>query len=377
MVLLILLAATMVSPPPAEDAPISAEQFARIMTGLHAGFEDISFVFEGRVRGVPPGRTVEQLLAGADPDAPHLDFQGQYIFRSDGATRLDRFDSSTFATAPGEAHHISAMLPWRLERVSRLPTNPDLQPVSSPGGPGSLNEPGSPERILYLWYFQGVEVRVKNGYKFLGWEDVDGHHCAKVELAQPAPTEAHPDGRLGERLWIDLERGGHPLRVEYFDPKGICMRVQGIRLAQLDKPDGNRVWLPVQGYCETLATASPHHSTKPVGLETYDVVEGTVRLNQGLPDEVFRLDWKGTLPETKSLATQRRGFRQRRPRRDPEGIREELKHQLALAEARSQPVEAETPEQRQAHQTLTIQVGLAATGVALLGGAAWWWRRRR
>lgn len=380
MALLLLLVAAIPLPSPARDAPIDAEQFDRIMAGLHAEIEDVSFVFEGRERGVPLELTVEDLLAGADPEAPHLDYQGQYAFRSDGATRLDRFDSDTFITTPGkespnEVHQFAVMLAGRIERVTSSPTERNERPISRPGGPGSLNEPGSPMRICYLWYFQKGWPWAENHYKFLGWETIDGHRCAKVQFIKPAPTPGHPDGQLGQRFWIDLERGGHPLKVEYIDPSGLSMRVAGIRLAQFEKPDGKTIWLPVRGYCENFATGQPQ---RPVGLETYYVVDGTVHLNQGLPDEVFTLDWDGKLPEPESLATQRREFRKPVPKRDPKSVRKNLEHRLAIAETQAPLIQATTPKQRQEPRTRLLQLGLAAAGAALLVAAGWIvWRRRR
>ena len=102
------------------------------------------------------------------------------------------------------------------------------------------------------------------------------------------------------------------------------MRTADIELERLPDADGRERWFPVRGVTYLYHFPGPDYVDRPVGYETYKVLEGTVRFNQNLPDAFFTLDWKGAIPENEQLAIRRKEFRKPPRRYDPEGIKQHL-----------------------------------------------------
>ena len=380
MTILIILALATTSPGAEPD--VDAAQFARLMAALHSEVRDVSFVFEGSDFRVPPGRTVAEALRAPDPENHGTTYQGLYAYRDDGATLLDSFVNH-YGTEEDDAelwttHRTIAIYDQKKSAVSRYPALRGEQPVVEPGGAGSLNENGSPERIVYYWYFKAFEQAgpAGYGYEFQGWEEVDGHRCLRVQFDEMYGATDRPPDRPVVRFWIDMERGGHPLKVVFTRGETIRMQSVGIQLDHLVLPGGERMWFPVSGRTETFGELGRTRG-KAVLIETYYVLDGTVRVNEGLPDRVFSVDYEGGLSETPALTQARRGFRVPQPRMDPEGIRERLESKLAVANAQADEIRATSPARRAWNGTRVAQAVFAVLGISVLAyGGIQMWRRR-
>jgi hypothetical protein len=215
------------------------------------------------------------------------------------------------------------------------------------------------------------------GYRFLGWEDVGGHHCLKVQFDE---VYGLPDGiaeRPTVRYWIDLERGGHPLKVEFRRGDKIRMRTAKIELEQVTGSDGRDYWFPVRGVTYVYPALVSGYVDRPVAYEVYKVLDGTVRFNQNLPDSFFTLDWKGAVPENRQLATRRKEFRKPIRRSDPEGIKRQLENDLASANQQSEELEASSQARARWSWSALAQVTFASVGVVfLMAVGIWRWRRK-
>jgi len=361
----LLLTLALVSQTPDADE-LSAGQFLRIMNGLHSGIQDVTFVYEGTVRQVD--------------SSVQRSFQGLYSFRSDGATLVDVFSRPANDDAP-DSRSIHAILNGSLETVRQVPdlgylAQQNARPQSSKGGPGTLNMHKSPERILYLWYFQTLEDPEHYGYEFQGWEKVDGHVCAKVQLYRsPKDVALNSKNPSLVRFWVDLQRGGHPLKAEF--SRGPTLRIRNeIQLGRVRVSSEESIWFPIRGVTETFDDG------KLSFRETYAVVDGSLRLNQGLDDSDF----------TVSIAQNKRlpdvgGLRQRQeqleeqweeakrippPRTDPEGVKERLDKQLAEAERQAKQLEASSAARQRWGTTSVAQISLVLFGAVLLIGSVYW-----
>jgi len=93
-----------------------------------------------------------------------------------------------------------------------------------------------------------------NGYAYdcLGWEEVDGVSCLKVKFANGPRT----NGRPGEEMlyWLDMNRGGNPLRLDYSNQGRLWARTDGIKLAQISSRDDEAFWFPVAGVFSSFLT---------------------------------------------------------------------------------------------------------------------------
>lgn len=379
----LLIAVALVATPPGAQDEIDAAQFARLMAGLHAEVRDVSFVFEGSDFRIPRGQTVEEAMRAPGALDGGSTYQGLYAYRDDGATLLDSFHTAypteeDDAEDPVTSRRTIALLDHELSTVSRFPPQRGERPSVEAGGMGSLNQPGSPERIVYLWFFKAFEQFGPDGfgYEFQGWEEVDGHRCLRVQFDEMVGASDRPPDRPVIRFWIDLERGGHPLKVEFARGNEIRMRTTGIELAHLTLLGEERLWFPVRGRTETFGELGRSRG-RPALAETYFVLDGTVRLNQGLPDRVFSVDYEGGLAETTELTQRRRTFRVPEPRSDPEGIRLQMEAQLAAADAQADEIRATSPARRSQTRTRAMQVAFAVLGITLLSYGIVMMRRGR
>ncbi|OJW25885.1 MAG: hypothetical protein BGO49_22005 [Planctomycetales bacterium 71-10] len=360
---------------------IDADQFTRIMSQAYADVRDVSFVYEGEAVYTPRGMTREAAKANPKVEGWKL-FQGGYSFRSDGATRLDYYMTSYRHGDEDAFHQILVILNGQQTHLTQYPTRRNEQPTIRGGGPGTLNRPESPERFVYDWYFQTmidprttIDARVRN-YQFLGWEDVDGHRCLKVQFNEVWGLDDSSPDRPVVHFWIDLERGANPLRVEFRHGKGGKMRTFGIELDQVEDGTGGSRWFPVRGRCEYLIDidSSPYLGM-PYCVEDYQVVAGTVKFNQSLPDEFFTVDWKGPYVETSELAKTRSTFRKPTPRYDPVSIQKRLAETLEKADRQTEAYDAVDPDSQAWGRF--AQAGLIGAGVAALVGVAAWKIRSR
>jgi hypothetical protein len=352
----------------AQGPHVGPDQFARLMESHHAAIQDVSFVYEGRDGGVPPSRTLEGVLAEPVPGESHTSFQGEYSFRSDGATRLDSFDVMHYDGRDINIHQIAAIFAGKCSKVTQFPDHRGEKGTASGGGRGALNRPCSPERIFYSWYFRTAGSSNGSGYEFQGWELVDGHRCLKVQFDERTGHAARPPGSIVTRFYIDMERGGHPLKVEFMDRKGLRMRAVDIQLAEVSLPDGRQKWFPMRGRLETFVTTDPSYTIKPIGYEIYSVVGGTVRFNQKLPDRFFSIDWTGAHPDNATMARLRREFRKPPRRNDPKGLSEYVKTALAEADSQTRQIEASSVARDAWTWASAFQVLLTLTGIGLIVG---------
>ncbi len=360
---------------------VGPSDFVRLMDGLHGEVRDVSFVFEGWLRGVPPGRSIqEDMREGVSGRVGERTYQGGYAFRSDGATRLDCYidyinDNKEFKSF--STHQVMVILDHQLSRVDELPERRDARPTVGPGGPGMLNRPFSPERICYFWFLQTLKDPASWRYQCLGWEEIGGHRCLKIQLDEGPGLPDRMADRPTVRYWIDLERGGHPLQVEFRRGDRPRMRTGDIELERLPGPGGRERWFPVHGVTYIYPVLGPGYVDRPVAYETYQVLQGTVRVNQGLPDAYFTLGWKGAIPENAALAARRKGFRKPLRRSDAQGIKQHLEEALAEADEQSRALEASSPARETWSGTSIWQVGFAAAGlIVLIGVGAWRWKFR-
>ncbi len=326
---------------------------------LYADFRDLSLVFEGNVRFVGD----ESLLRGRSPDLSNRQFQGTYYFRNDHSCLLDLYTKSN-GPKPLLRRSKFALFRESLEEVNYVPDSkapPSV--VKTRGALGALDMPESPQRILQFINLLGQSDRPFPSEK---WETIDGVNCLVLflDLAPKAPADRKPTFRY----WIDLKRGGHPLKVEHYQGPDLVARVHSIQLEQVKTEQGETVWLPSSGIYESFGWNGTYHD-QPVIRETYHVVRETARVNQKLPDRVFSLRWDpdGTAPRAlkelqREFETLARRPRPREPRIDAKGVQEALAKSLEEADRQSKMIEASSPA-RAGWWTATTAIQIAALTV--------------
>ncbi len=315
---------------------LNAEQFDQVIKELHSKVKDITFYFEGTSDFIGPK---EALKPGHRPF--HEAFQGTYSHRNDGATWLDVYhyyeDAST-------AYHHDTRVSYKgveqsLSRVPDFGKSP-TKPKIGFGYPGCLNDEDSPEGMIYYWLFQDTKNYTKFGFENLGWEDIDGHKCLKIQL------NIVPGSRNGgepyHRYWIDMERGGHPVMIERYENNTFVYRTK-VELARVDSPSTGPIWLPRSAELLSYFWEGKSYSF-PVVKTTYVRVNGSSVMNQGLQDDYFSVDHTIAGAAVATNSAIRQGFEeaQRRPllRVDPAGVKAKLDEALASANRQAEELSA-------------------------------------
>ncbi len=346
------------------DGPaIDATQFKQLIQGAHSIVRDVSFLFEGGSAYIGPRSQIK-----FDPALAAINYQGIYAFRSDGSELLDNYVHVN-KKKDSFKHNTYFTLGEKYEFVERQPDQARARVMKLKHVIGALNQLGSPERILFLYYFQGRDPAAMN-YQFLGWEDVDGHRCLKIQMDEVKTINDRPD-RPMFRFWIDMERGGHPLRVDSLRGDKLLGRTEKIRLAQFPTEDGKQqVWLPVYGEDLSFAGEVGEYRDSPSFRETYSLVDGTIQINRGLKDDQFSLDWKGGMPETEGLKKLKEEFGPTPLyRNDAASVQERLEKKLAEADQQSARLDASAAGRSAWSSATVAQLSVAAVGVLLLVGA--------
>ena len=332
-------------------------QLLRLLKGLHAEIQDVSFVFEGDQRLVGP----EAIIGKQNRSSDHR-FQGSFSYReADGAALLDTY---VIRFAPGSpvARSKLSLLKGSLQQLTLIPDAGvrDASPKTSAGLPGSLSRPDSPYHFFHHWMFQELNEADASNFLVRGWEVVGGHRCLVVE------------GGNETRYWIDMDRGGNVLQYEdYADDelKNLRYREHDIKLAKF-KAGAKEVWLPIGGVLDTFMWGSGYHSV-PIYRETYAVVDGSVILDAGLGDSRFALKSKTPPPEALeklALSNQFRDAMSKPPpapmRTDAVGVRERIDAQLAEADRQEKMLAASAPSREWWSWASASQVllGVAAAG---------------
>jgi MYXO-CTERM domain-containing protein len=245
-------------------------------------------------------------------------------------------------------------------------------PVLFNGPPAMFFKAGSPKRILFLWFFHTQFEPTNQGYRFLGWETVDGHRCLKVQLndvpGSPAP------GYVFYRFWIDLERGGHPLKYEMVVNSEVRARIDGIKLERVEPPAQPPVWMPVTATVETFLWGEKHYSY-PLFRETYRMINGTLQVNRKPADSEFVARPKAEPPVNAKLLTFRSEY-ERPFRTDPVSVQNRLDALLKEADAMSAQLDASAPAHAGQSPIWARTVVVGGVGLVSLGLFTLWRRRR-
>ena len=274
---------------------VDATQLAKLIQGLHAPYLDYEALCEGTYRVVDMN----------DPDREgkakriDRDDQANFAYRADGATYFEKYSRPPDPDAL-PARVVRVLLRGKLTTDARSPEQQRRKQTwmlsVERGGPGSLAIEGSPERFVYLWFWRML-LREPSRWKVLlsRWDNIDGQACLYLEI-DPYPESNLPEPHVS-KVWLDVDRGGHVLRHEEYMGGKLVTRTRDIELRRFEALDGTRMWFPVRGVYESFLNGNRYEAT-PVVREVSYLVNGTLRLNQRLPDSRFDVAWSGKVSGT-------------------------------------------------------------------------------
>jgi hypothetical protein len=229
----------------------------------------------------------------------------------------------------------------------------------------------------FLSFFQQYRGRSLPEYEFLGWEAIKGHMCIKFRCCR---FEGSEDPRKPvETFWVDLDRGGHALRIEWHEGEDLLMMTHGVELQQLKTRAGEDLWLPISAIHESFMWDDGYFK-KPIFRYSFRVLTSSLRINQGLPDRAFTLDAREGAPGSERLSRNRRAFDRARKealtsspgRTDAAGIQARLDTALAEADRQSEMLDASSPAREGwSLRALLWPVLLGVASLAMLAAAGY------
>ncbi len=274
--------------------PLSADSFFEVLSQLHFPIENVSFQWESTIQYIGGENVEPKVLAEVNKS-----LSGSYLYRNDGSMRVEVYTQP--AQGPMRRRSVSVEGSVRRELAGVPDRGVKHAEIGQASSVAELNYPAWPHRILYLAYFNTLPSNIRSTFRHEGWEVVDGHRCLKASL-NPNPG-VPPDNLLLEKLWIDLERGGHVLRLEHHHQGHLRLRLSDVELRELPMPSGDLVWLPIHGRVESFGwqvTSGKKPSLKwfraPQVREEIHFMAASAKLNQGVTAEAIKVQFEQGMP---------------------------------------------------------------------------------
>lgn len=171
-------------------------------------------------------------------------------------------------------------------------------------------------------------------------------------------------------MWLDLDRGGLPLRLEVSRKGLITRRTQGIRLESFTLDDGNRVWFPVTGETRFYSREEGEGKGDAYIQDVAHVIVNTVRFNKNLKDDVFTAERDIKLATGPEFQRMRKAFLDSRTppgseaKSDPDSVAARLAERLIEADLQAKQLEASSVarESWSWDTLLSVLIALVSTG---------------
>lgn len=278
---------------------INKAQLVSILHDARANLRDVEFIFEGTQTTFrfpsTDSRYPESMRLSVKYKKPAdmgVIYQGTLAWRNDGSTHLD----NSFRPAAEQAlpyREIKALVNGTIsERRWQLDGKaiPNADQVRD-GHIGGLLGLGSP---FYLVGFPYLLILLESGtyyqYEFVEWTRVGDVGCVHVKLTSVNPKT----GTIGEvrHYWLDLEHGAHVIQEEDRTGDGqLVLSIDDVKLGQVVTKKGEIIWFPVSARVRDYSDGPFVYSSKPIAEVECHIVDGTMKLNQGLGDSRFNLDY--------------------------------------------------------------------------------------
>jgi hypothetical protein len=172
-------------------------------------------------------------------------------------------------------------------------------------------------------------------------------------------------------FWIDMERGGHPLRADYIlHPPHVAMSSYGIELHEFTLPNGKVTWLPISGVADTYVS-NGEYVKEPVLRETYRLVPTSLMINRGVRDKTFSIRNVDERGAGSSLVLREEFLSESKTRSgrfqtDPASVQEGLERRLADADRKAKMIQASSAARNPWSWTLILQCFFGISGLTLI-----------
>jgi hypothetical protein len=357
-----------------QEEPLpTSEQFVRLTHSLFADVADVSFEFEAETRYVGSHYLPKERVSRLGKSV-----QGTASYRSDGAVFVESYVAS-LGPDSSLIQRVDALVGNIWSRQTWDPDSRQNQTSQKRGSLRALADAESPFRYFRGWYFTQLQDPVSYHYQALRWEQYEDHRCLVVDLSMlPSIPGSTPVARPFYRYWMDLERGGHPIRIEGFEGDRRIAATQ-VRLRQIALAGGRRIWFPERGIHESFRWDDQIEETPTFRSQCLFLLD-TARWNQSLPDSVFTLKGRSPVVPSGILASTIQEFEKQKsaPPKPPDtrSVQERIDAALADADAQARPLDASSKASTSNAWGSAPRIALISGGVITLVMALSLWRRR-
>lgn len=251
---------------------------------------DVDFYLEYEGQFKFPVLSDQKINKLAD-DGIYNSYSGSFRYRNERAAIVDIFHK----VAPRNelSRQTLATFGGRSEVFSRNDASGSQGGKIVASHPEQFVFPGSYGRIFLISKLKGLLQDSRNHFTLEPSQMFNKRSCEVVSLVRGEGTLAEVS-----HYWIDLERGGHPIKMEIYRDGKLSSRTV-VRLDAFANPGKEDVWIPVSGICEsfrgtTKETADDFYSY-PSNVEEMEVVRTTVVFEKSTSDDKFKIKFnRGT-----------------------------------------------------------------------------------
>ena len=328
--------------------------FPDLLDSLQPNVEDFRCEYEGTIHDLDQSlKDMHHLQA----DGLFETFSGVFTWKANGDTVYDAFRRrepskkllrETMIVKGQEAEHYSQLEDAPLggaEVDDARFTNPDRS-----------------ESLGSIFLIDTIKRNLASGFHVALLEDTtfDGRACSVLTFRQKST------GKLHQRYWIDLKRGGQTFLREGYQDDQLASR-STIELSRF-VVGGAPAWMPVGGLVEGYVThpskQKPEFHKLPVFTRKIYVVAGTLEFNRHPAPSTFSANYKPGTPVTDHLKQFQYEFGQQKPVKHTRAEAEsQLREQLAIAESQKTELAASSPARNRDWSSL---LAWAFAGCALI-----------
>ena len=370
LTVLIALSLVRVSQPEGTDR--RAEDLCNLVRGLQRDLVNIECEYEG-------GSVLTKEALKTSEDGPIDSFTGLFLRRQDGAWLYDYYSQDLRKPSAALYRETIQIKDGRRTVLARSVESPKTGSVVV----GDSRYPAlftlqSPFRVLCIDHLISAIDYADKRLKIQPAEIIDGHRCEVLDVILSADPAKDTEFTTTERFWIDLERGGHPIRVEetYPDHKMISRLV--VEAVEQFDAGGRKIWIPTRSTDEGFAWAGPKRTPGflpfPTSRQRIFLIRDSLRFPKEIPDSRLNLNYRpGTIISDNLKKKQVEFSRQkvevshdRGPTRDE--TEQQLQEQLRLAEEQKKELQASSWEREGDFPLGVVALVVGSVVVLAVGG---------
>lgn len=343
---------------------------------IYEPIKDVSYEYEGSLTIADPP---DHMGVNSPSAKPYESFSGSFLFRADGSFKLESFQHQYPRNAKGQP----VITTTKMASIDRRTVRYDEQ--RGIGGAKTKDSVfhetfafGTSGHLFLVPYLKAFARYPEKRAMHTGTATVDGRTCEVFSFViGPDYEKGSSEKNRTYRFFLDLERGGHAIRVEILKGSNLDVRIVDVVLERFKGDDGVQVWLPVRGRYEALVSqigsgrgSRLTYVDYPTSSEVVSVIKRSLRINSGVSDDQFRLRFKdGTLIKDGITGKSIRTGREEAKR--PENLvqaQQRLNGFIREAEAQGKEVTASSAAREGSWTSTTWIPWAVALGVTLLCG---------